>query len=68
MNNSRAAWAGQAVSAFIAATGTDREDAVGDLLADLMHWCDRSGQDFTHELARATDHYGAETLGEESTN
>jgi hypothetical protein len=68
MNDRRAAWAGQAIAAFIAATGTDQEDAVCDLLADLMHWCDRHGQDFGHEQARAQDHYDAETFGDESTN
>jgi len=68
MNNRRAAWAGQAIAAFMAATGTDREDAVADLLADLIHWCDRNGQAFGHEMARAKDHYQAETLGEDSTD
>jgi hypothetical protein len=68
MNDRRATWAAGAVAGFRSATGTDEEDAVCDLLADLMHWCDRSGQGFGRELARATDHYQAETLGDESTN
>ena len=37
------------------------EDAVSDLLADLMHWCDRFGQEFHEELRRALYHYAEET-------
>jgi len=64
MNTNRAAWAGQAITTFMLATGTDREDAICDLLADIMHWCDRTGFDFNHELERGRDHYTAETLPE----
>lgn len=63
MNGRRADWAGLAIAAFMAATGTDLEDAMPDLLADLMHWSDRAGYDFDTALDRARDHYGAETLG-----
>ena len=63
MNGCRAEWAGQAIAAFTLATGTDREDALADLLADLMHWADRNGVSFADELGRARNHYGAETLG-----
>ena len=66
MNDSRAAWAGQAIRQFAITTGTDEEDALSDLLADLMHWCDRRQVPFDRELARARDHYEAETLGEGS--
>ena len=38
MNVSRAGWAGAALSTFMRETGTDEEDALGDLLTDLMHW------------------------------
>ena len=68
MNDRRAEWAGRAIASFCSATGTDEEDAACDLLADLMHWCDRNGEDFGHELARARDHYEAETLDDESTD
>lgn len=68
MNDNRAAWAADALTCFRTATGTDAEDAVCDLLTDLMHWCDRNGQDFGHELTRAEDHYAAETLGDDSPN
>jgi hypothetical protein len=61
MNDKRAQWAGSALRGFRRNTGTGLEDAVSDLLADLMHWCDRNGQDFEHELRRAQLHYEAET-------
>ncbi|QDT53879.1 hypothetical protein Pan44_19050 [Caulifigura coniformis] len=61
MNGKRAAWADLAVTAFQAATGTDEEDALGDLLADLMHWADRANYDFELAFNRAQDHYAAET-------
>ena len=64
-NDDRAAWAGSALAAFMRVTGTDVEDAVGDLLADLMHWCDRNNYDFDLALERARGHYEAETLGEQ---
>lgn len=33
---------------------------VTDLLADLMHYCDREGVDFDSSLSVATDHYDHE--------
>ena len=63
-NDKRAAWAGAALATFITQTGTDEENAVGDLLGDLMHWCDRNNYDFEAALARARWHYKAETAGE----
>jgi hypothetical protein len=64
MNFDRASWADKAISAFREATGTDREDTLTDLLADLMHWSDRAGFGFDEALDRAREHYGAETRGE----
>jgi hypothetical protein len=61
MNDARATWAGVALSAFLAETGCDIGDAVTDLLSDLMHWCDRNGQEFRTGLDRARLHYEAET-------
>ena len=49
MNADRAEWAAAALRHFQCTTGTDYEDALGDLLCDLMHWCDRNNFDF--ELA-----------------
>jgi hypothetical protein len=66
MNNRRAQLAGAALSTFMKETGTDREDALGDLLADLMHWADRNGYDFDAALERGRYHYEAETAGEPS--
>lgn len=65
MNDKRAGWAATAVDAFMQETRTDPEDALGDLLADLMHWCDRGELGFEHELNRARGHYLAETLPED---
>jgi hypothetical protein len=61
INDNRAAWAGIAVRAFQAETGTDNENALGDLLADMMHWSDRNNYDFEAALCRARGHYEAET-------
>lgn len=61
MNNRRADWAETSINAFENETLTDREDALCDLLADLMHWCDRNATDFAHELSRAAWHYDEET-------
>jgi hypothetical protein len=59
-----ASWADEAISAFRGATGTGREAALPDLLADLMHWADRAGYGFAEALDRARRHYEAETAGE----
>jgi hypothetical protein len=64
MNDKRASWAGSALAVFMRDTSTEDEDALGDLLADLMHWCDRNNYDFDAALERAHGHYEAETLGE----
>jgi hypothetical protein len=64
MTDERAIWAQAALDAFILTTGADLEDALGDLLADLMHWCDRNRFDFDAALDRGRHHYQAET-GEE---
>jgi hypothetical protein len=61
-NGERAEWAELAIVAFEERTGIDREDAVADLLCDLMHFCDRhDGFDFAADLNRAQGHYAAET-------
>ncbi|MBI1347071.1 hypothetical protein GC163_12365 [bacterium] len=64
MNSSRADWAAVALRAFMERTGADQEDALGDLLGDLMHWADRNNFDFDMALDRARWHYEAETGGE----
>ncbi len=70
MNDKRSAWAERALRIFMKATGADQEDALGDLLADLMHWSDRNNFDFETALFRAQGHYEAETaeIPEEPTH
>jgi hypothetical protein len=62
LNGDRAEWAGAALRHFQCVTGTDYEDALGDLLCDLMHWCDRNNFDFELALFRAQGHNHAETV------
>lgn len=61
MNDDRAQWADAAIRAFTKETGTDYEDSLGDLLGDLLHWCDRNNFDFEIALDRARYHYEVET-------
>jgi hypothetical protein len=68
MNDERASWADEVLQRFRALTGTDYEDALGDLLCDLMHWSDRNNFDFGLALQRAEGHYEAETGSDSSTN
>jgi hypothetical protein len=63
-NDDRAKWAGVALDAFQAETGTDDCDKLGDLLGDLMHWCDRNNQEFEWALDRARNYYRQETMPE----
>lgn len=65
-NEDRAAWAGAALAKFMELTETDLEDAVGDLLTDLMHWSYRNNYDFDAALDRARFHYESETTPESS--
>jgi hypothetical protein len=66
MNADRAKWAATALRAFRKATGADAEEALGDLLCDLMHWSDRNNFDFDAALDRARMHYEAETARDEA--
>jgi len=59
-NEDRADWADTAIEAFMAETGTDREDALGDLLGDPMHWADREGKNYGDAIMSATSNYGEE--------
>lgn len=61
MNGTRSDSALVAIAAFEHVSGTDREDALADLLTNLMHWCDRNATDFQCELIRARQNYLAET-------
>ena len=64
LNDDRALWAETALAAFVEQTGCDREDALPDLLCDLMHWCDRTGVSFAEQLTRAEWHYRVEATAE----
>ncbi len=61
-NSDRAAWAEKALLAFCCQTGTDYEDALGDLLCDLVHWADKNKFDFDAALNRARDNHAIEVL------
>jgi hypothetical protein len=62
-NEERAGWAEEALQAFQAVTGTDDEDAIADLIADLLHLCDRNPGlgDFETQLERGRGMYAEET-------
>jgi hypothetical protein len=75
MNEDRAIWAMTAITAFQERTRTNLEDALSDLLCDLMHLADRRDtfrepgenpesmiEDFEAALQRAREHYEEETL------
>lgn len=61
LNDDRSSWAGIAIAAFMAATNTEPENALSDLLCDLMHWADRRGECFDSRLEHARHHYAEET-------
>jgi hypothetical protein len=65
INQERADWAFITLAYFKLATGTDSEDAVKDLLCDLMHYCQQTqGEDFDVALDAARRHYLMETTTE----
>lgn len=59
-NLERAEWAAAALRHFQSATGADYEDALPDLLCDLLHWSDRDDVNFHKALKTARMHYEAE--------
>ena len=64
-NTERVNRAGYVLNKYIRLTHCDDGDALGDLLADLMHLADDTNQCFAKALDRARDHYQAEpTEGE----
>lgn len=67
-NEDRAGWAQTALEAFATETGLDLEPdadgpetALGDLLANLGHYCDRNGLELSKILRTAEMQYNAET-------
>jgi len=65
-NDDRAKWARHALLSFQGLVGTEDEDAISDLLCDIMHLCDREMDgyetDFEAALDRARGHYTGETM------
>lgn len=61
LNGGRAELADNALISYQCNTGCDREDALADLLAGLMHLCDRDEFTFSQEVARAARNYRQET-------
>lgn len=61
MNNDRADYATYALRAMMKETGCELDEALGDLLCNLRHWCDRNGQDFD-----AVNYFAAQTYEEET--
>ena len=58
-NQNRADRAGQAIIGYSDDTFSDGEafTCLVDFLADSMHWCDSTGQDFFLALAQGCRHY-----------
>lgn len=63
-NDDRADWAQTALDAFRRKTGQtgrgEMEEALGDLLCNLMHLCERDGIDFAGRLANGRGNFEAE--------
>ena len=51
-NNDRADWAKKAVAAFVTLTGSDKDEEICDLIADLCHLAARDGKDPLDEVRR----------------
>jgi hypothetical protein len=64
-NKQRAAYAETAIKAFLEVCKTDREDAITDLVTDLMHLARRDGADPYTIVRTAQMHFEAEENGEE---
>ena len=71
-NDDRAEWAEKALDTFAEVTGLDRsgdkedkELLVGDMISDLMHYCDREGLDWSVVTGRGGDHYREEKWEDE---
>jgi hypothetical protein len=47
---------------YVPVSGDDPDDFVGDLLADLQHWCKAKGVRFGVALLRAQLHFTAEQV------
>lgn len=68
MNFKRAGWAKTALNLFQHDTGTDNEDAIADLVCNLMHLCkfepDKYG-DFEEQMERGKRNFEGEVNDDE---
>jgi len=64
-NEVRAWWAARCVREFMTMTGVDPEDAIGDLVANLMHLARLTDQDPELQLMRGQAHFYAEEKEEQ---
>lgn len=60
LNRNRAEWAANALDEFQRVCDTEVEDALADLLCDLMHYANQTHFNFDDELARAKRHFDEE--------
>jgi hypothetical protein len=67
-NLDRAGWAAAALRHFQSTTGVDDDNALPDLLCDLVHWADREGFNFEDALDTARMHHEAECAEEEAND
>lgn len=69
-NDDRAEWAGKMLLLFSKMTGLDPEEekreSVGDLMANIGHYCDRNGLDFIEVAAAAISLWDVEKREEEA--
>lgn len=61
LNSRRAAWGLLTQKYFQQMTGSEDENAISDLIADLLHTAHGMGQDPAEELRRAVFQFNAET-------
>lgn len=63
-NRVRANRGGLALDEHADTSGVDADNSLRELLADLMHWCDREDRDFYSDLRIARTVYEAEARAE----
>lgn len=63
-NAKRALQVDELVERFQTVTGSEDSEALTDLLCDLMHWADLTGNEFETHLKLSRIHYKAEIKGD----
>lgn len=61
MNDIRTECGGHDIKSIMDETGTELDNALPDILANLMHWASANNVDFTAELVRAGTNFKTET-------